>query len=72
VNGVIGVDLLECLANTDRIHGDSGLELRTAGAAVAHGGGPFRVAPPSEVFNGARLEKPDHLKLLFIGVSHRQ
>ena len=34
---MIGGDLLECLATTDRLHGDSGLELRTVGAAFAHG-----------------------------------
>ena len=37
VNGVIGGDLLESLAATDRLHGDSGLELRAVGAAFAHG-----------------------------------
>jgi hypothetical protein len=36
VDGVIGGDLLDGLAATDRLHGDSGLELGTVGAALAH------------------------------------
>ena len=36
VDGVIGGDLLDRLAATDRLHGDSGLELRAVGAALAH------------------------------------
>ncbi|MCX5938107.1 MAG: hypothetical protein NTW02_07890 [Cyanobium sp. LacPavin_0920_WC12_MAG_62_9] len=37
VNGVIGGDLLECLASTDRLHGDSGPKLRAMSAAFANG-----------------------------------
>ena len=36
VDGVIGGDLLDRLAATDRLHGDSGLELRAVCAALAH------------------------------------
>ena len=36
VDGVIGGDLLDRLAATDRLHGDSGLEFRTVSAALAH------------------------------------
>ena len=35
VNGVIGGDLLDRLAVTDRLHGDPGLELGAVGAALA-------------------------------------
>ena len=38
---MIGGDLLECLAATDRLHGDTGLELRAVAAAFAHGGNPL-------------------------------
>jgi hypothetical protein len=37
VDGVIGGDLLDRLAATNRLHGDSGLELRAVGAALANG-----------------------------------
>ena len=36
VDGVIGGDLLDRLAATDRLHGDLGLELGAMGAALAH------------------------------------
>ena len=36
VDGVICGDLLDRLAATDRLHGDSGLEFGTVGAALAH------------------------------------
>jgi len=36
VDGVIGSDLLDRLPPTDRLHGDSGLELGTMGSAFAH------------------------------------
>ena len=36
VDGVISGDFLDRLATTDRLHGDSGLELRAVGAALAH------------------------------------
>ena len=41
VNGVIGGDLLDRLAATDRLHGDLGLELGTVGTALAHGWEPL-------------------------------
>jgi hypothetical protein len=33
---VVGSDLLDRLAATDRLHGDPGLELGTVGAALTH------------------------------------
>lgn len=36
VNGVVSGDLLDRFATTDRLHGDSGLEFRTVGAALTH------------------------------------
>ena len=33
---MVGGDLLDRLAATDRLHGDPGLELGTVGAALAH------------------------------------
>jgi len=36
VDGVICGDFLDRLAATDRLHGDSGFELRAVGAALAH------------------------------------
>ena len=36
VDGVISCDLLDRLATTDRLHGDSGLEFGTVGAALVH------------------------------------
>jgi len=36
VDGVISGDLLDRLAATNRLHGDSSLELRAVGAALAH------------------------------------
>jgi hypothetical protein len=46
VNGVIGCDLLDRLAATDRFHGDLGLELGTVGTAFGHGWGPFSGVVP--------------------------
>ena len=46
VDGVIGGDLLDRLAATDRLHGDSGLELRAVGAALAHWWEPRSGAVP--------------------------
>ena len=39
-------DLLDCLAATDRLHGDPGLELEAVGAALAHWWEPRSVAVP--------------------------
>lgn len=63
VDGVIGGDLLDRLATTDRLHGDSGLEFGTVGAALAHEWDPpFQGRyPASEVNDGSCPEKPDHL-----------
>ena len=36
VDGVVGGDLLDRLAATDRLHGDPGLELGTVRAALTH------------------------------------
>ena len=47
VDGVIGSDLLDRLAATNRLHGDSGLELGTMGAALAHRWEPLSGAVPS-------------------------
>jgi len=46
VDGVIGGDLLDRLAATDRLHGDPGLELRAVGAAFAHWWEPLSGALP--------------------------
>ena len=64
MNGVIGGDLLKCPAATDRLHGDSGLELRALGAAFAHGWTPpFSGAVTRlKVNDGTCPEKPDHLR----------
>ena len=35
--GMVGGDLLDRLAATDRLNGDRGFELRAVGAALAHG-----------------------------------
>jgi hypothetical protein len=40
MDGVISGDLLDRLATTDRLHGDSGFEFGTVGAALALGGSP--------------------------------
>lgn len=49
---VIDVDLLDRLAATARLHGDSGLELRTVDAVLAHEGElPFQVRYPSSEAN---------------------
>ena len=46
VDGVVGGDLLDRLAATDRLHGDPGLELGTVGAALAHRWEPLSGAVP--------------------------
>jgi len=58
VDGVVGGDLLDRLAATDRLHGDPGLELGTVGAALAHRWVPlFRGgAPPQRLTMGAVQE----------------
>ena len=63
VDGVIGGDLLDRLAATDRLHDDSGLEFGTVGEALAHEWEPpFQGRyPASEVNDGTCPEKPDHL-----------
>ena len=55
VDGVVGGDLLDRLAATDRLHGDLGLELGTVGAVLAHRWEPlFRGgAPPQRLTMGA-------------------
>lgn len=55
VDGVVGSDLLDRLAATDRLHGDPGLELGPVGAALAHRWEPpFRGgAPPQRLTMGA-------------------
>lgn len=62
VDGVVGGDLLDRLAATDRLHGDPGLELGAVGAALAHRwerlSGRY---PASEVNDGGCPEKPVHL-----------
>ena len=65
VDGVIRGDLLDRLAATDRLHGDSGLEFGTVGAALAHEWEtPFQGRyPASEVNDGTCPEKPDQLNL---------
>lgn len=67
---MVGGDLLNRLATTDRLHGDLGFELRTVGAALAQLlrrrlhrrweplSGAVRA---SEVHDGCSLEKPDRL-----------
>ena len=65
VDDVIGDDLLDRLAATDRRVGDSGLEFGTMGAALAHGWEPpFQGRyPASEVNDGTCSEKQDQLTL---------
>ncbi|QNJ30623.1 hypothetical protein SynPROS91_00195 [Synechococcus sp. PROS-9-1] len=46
VDGVISGDCLDRLAATNRLHGDSSLELRSVGAALAHGWEPRSGAVP--------------------------
>jgi len=43
---VVGGDLLDRLAATDRLHGDPGLELGAVGAALTHWWGPRSGAVP--------------------------
>lgn len=38
----VGGDLLNCLAATDRLHGNPGLEHGTMSTAFGHGWGPFQ------------------------------
>ena len=59
MDGVIGGDLLDGLAATDRLHGDFGLELRAVGAALAHWWDPpFRGgAPPKRLTMGPDQNK---------------
>ena len=61
---VIGGDLLDRLAATDRFHGDPRLEFRTVGAALAHEWEPpFQGRyPASEVNDGTCPEKLNQLK----------
>jgi len=47
VDGVVGGDLLDRLAATDRLHGDPGLELGAVGAALGHWWEPRSAAVPS-------------------------
>ena len=63
LDGVIGGDLLDRLAATDRLHGDLGLEFGTVGAALAHEWEPpFQGRyPASEVNDGTCPGKPEHL-----------
>ena len=46
VDGVVGGDLLDVLAATDRLHGDSGLELRAVDSGLAHWWEPLSGAVP--------------------------
>jgi hypothetical protein len=46
VDSVIGGDLLDRLAATDRLHGDPGLELGAMGAALTHRWEPLSGAVP--------------------------
>ena len=46
VDGVISGDFLDRLAATNRLHGDSSLELRAVGAALAHWWEPRSGAVP--------------------------
>ena len=72
VDGVIGGDLLDRLATTDRLHGDSGLDFGTVGAALAREWQPpfQRKDSASEVNDGTCPEKPVHLSQLLNVVSH--
>jgi hypothetical protein len=67
VDGVVGGDLLDRLAATDRIYGDPGLELGTVGAALAHRWEPpFRGgAPPQRLTMGAVQKNQSTSALLF-------
>jgi hypothetical protein len=46
MDGVISGDLSDRLATTDRLHGDSGFEIGTVGAALAHRWEPLSGAVP--------------------------
>jgi hypothetical protein len=54
VHRVVGGDLLERLATTDRLHGDPGLELGAVGSAFAHRWEPLLRggAPPQRLTMG--------------------
>jgi len=47
VDGLVGGNLLDCLAATDRLHGDPGFELGAVGAAFAHRWEPFQGRYPA-------------------------
>ncbi len=57
VNGVVGSDLLGRLAATDRLHGDSGLELGAVGAALAHRWGPRSGGTPPQRLTMGPVQK---------------
>jgi len=66
---MVGGDLLDRLAATNRLHGDPGLELGTVCAALAHRWEPFQGrCPASEVNDGGCPEKPDHLSQQRLGI----
>jgi len=46
VDGEVSGDLLDRLAATDRLHGDTGLELKAVGSALAHWWEPRSGAVP--------------------------
>jgi hypothetical protein len=72
-DGVVGGDLLDRLAATDRLHDDLGLEFGTVGEAFAQllrikgfacGGSPLHGrCPSSKVDERGCPEKPDHHRL---------
>ena len=81
VDGMVGGDLLQRLTATDRLHRDSGLELGTVGAALAHRWEPpFRGgAPPQRLTMRAVQESQttsdqhgvlSNLKTSFSGTFH--
>ena len=58
VDRVISSDLLDCLAATDRLHGDSSLEFRTVSAALAHEWEPhFRGDTPPQRLTMGPVQK---------------
>ncbi len=58
-------DLLDRLAATVRLHGDSDLQLGAVGAALAHQWEPLSGAVPSLMYKRWGLSrKPDHLTLV--------
>ena len=65
VDGVIGGDLLDRLAATNRLHGDSGLEFGTVGAALAHEWSPhFRGGTPPQRLTMGPVQKNQTTSLL--------